>query len=191
MMASTPSPSRRVEVTRGDVGARCRPSRPGVLDRCAEHAASGVDLVDGELDTGELGWSEERQAAGLGEQRADLQHAVAFTLDTDRDQVDDRRTREPRACDETSSRDSIEAVVGAELEHGVRALERLAVAVEVERTGDAVVVDVGAGLDHRQAVGVGRALLADAGDADDLVGVGADRRSWPAAAARAITMTAS
>ena len=50
-------------------------------------------------------------------------------------------------------------------------LQRLAVAVEVERAGDAVVVGVAAGLDDRQAVGVRRALLAVLGDADDLGGV--------------------
>ena len=62
-----------------------------VLDRRAEHAAGLVDVGDGQLDAGELGWSEERQVAGLRQQRADLQDAVALALDADRDEVDDRR----------------------------------------------------------------------------------------------------
>ena len=158
MMASTPSPMRPVGGDAGDVGAGVARVTLRVLDWCAEHAASGVDLVDGELDTGELGWSEEGKAAGLREQRADLQHAVAFALDADRDLLDDRRLGR-LGLNELFER-LVEAVVGAELEDRVAPGQRLAVAVEVERTGDAVVVDVAAGVDDREAVGERRALLA-------------------------------
>src|SRR3546814_4018313 len=43
----------------------------------SQHTTGGVDLLSSEVDTSELGWSEERQVPGLREERADLQLAVA------------------------------------------------------------------------------------------------------------------
>ena len=43
----------------------------------AKDATSFVDLLDCEVDAGELGWPEERQAAGLRQQGSELQRAVA------------------------------------------------------------------------------------------------------------------
>ena len=38
----------------------------------------GVDLLDGEIDAGDLGWSEERQDASLRQQLADRHDAVTL-----------------------------------------------------------------------------------------------------------------
>ena len=68
----------------------------------------------------------------------------------------------------------VDAVVVTELEHAVGPDGGLAVAGELQRTGDAVEVDVGvAAVDDGDAVGVGRALLAPGRHVDDLGGVGA------------------
>ncbi len=61
-----------------------------------------------------------------------------------------------------------QGVLRAELELSVRTDGRLPRIVEVQLTGDAVVVDVGSRLHQRQALDVGRALGAAFGDAVDV-----------------------
>ena len=66
-------------------GSRCRcevsPESPvDQLDRLAEHAAGGVDVLDGQLDAGDLRRAEEGEVAGLRQQGADGQRAVAGSV---------------------------------------------------------------------------------------------------------------
>ncbi len=84
----------------------------------------------------------------------------------------------------------VDAVVVAHLQQAVAGDDRLAVAVELERTGDAVVVDVLAGGDEVAALGERRALRPVPGDAVDLAGVG-DAVVPAISTASAVIMTAS
>ena len=91
---------------------------------------------------------------GLGQERADLEDAVALAGAGHRHLVDVGLGRGV-GVDELGGV-VVDAVVVAEHLDAVAGHGGLAVAGELERAGDAVVVDVGAGVDELEALGVSR-----------------------------------
>ena len=149
MMASTFSDRCRSVVWSAWLRRRVTGVAGDVDDVLAEHATGLVDLVDGELDAGELGWSEERQRAGLRQQRADREHAVTLAGALDRNVLGELRLTFDH---DVLGQRRVDAVVVTDLQQAVAGDRRLAVAVELERTGGAVVVDVLTGGDEVAAL---------------------------------------
>ena len=145
MMASTFSDEVAVSGLIGLVGVRVTGVAGNVHDRLAEHAAGLVDLLHGKVDTGELGWSEERQDAGLRQQRADRHDAVTLAGAFDRHRLGERALA---LDDDELGERRVDAVVVADLQQAVAGDRRFAVAVELQRPRAAVVVDVLAGVDE-------------------------------------------
>ena len=71
MMASTLLREQAVDGLRRDVGRGVTGVGVELLDRLAVDATGLVDLLEREVDAGELGRAEERERAGLRQQRAD------------------------------------------------------------------------------------------------------------------------
>ena len=137
----------------------------GHADRLAECATGGVDVLDREADAGDLGRAERREAAGDRQERADLQRAVAGAGAFDRDFGDVSRRRGLGRLEDGLR--VVDLVVGVVLLDAVARDRRLTVAGELERAGEAVVVDVlGSRLDEGIARCVRRALRAATRDSD-------------------------
>src|SRR5207248_684088 len=128
-----------VDGLRRDVGRRVTRVAFTDLDRLAEHAARVVDVLDRETDTCSLGWAEEGEAARLGEQRADLQRAVAGPGPLDRDLRHIRLRRRLGRLE--GGLGVVDLVARVELLDSVARNSGLAVAGELEGPGRAVVVD--------------------------------------------------
>ena len=131
MMASTPSPRRRSTVTLA-MSVEVSPESPWrVLDRRAEHAAGRVDVVDGELDAGELGWSEEGEEPVSGSSEPIFSTPSPSRSTPTGTQVDDRRLGSTRPSTSVVSASSMR-LSAPNSSIAVAARERLAVAVEVD-----------------------------------------------------------